>query len=45
MRALARRIERLKEDMEPRQYLLDDGLASDRLARIGGYLHRAAGGE
>jgi hypothetical protein len=39
------RIERLKEELEPREFVLDGGLASDRLARIGGYLYRAAKGE
>jgi hypothetical protein len=43
--AFRRQIERLKEDLEPREFILDDGLASDRLARIGGYLYRAVKGE
>jgi hypothetical protein len=43
--SIARRLERLKEDLEPREYVLDDGLASDRFARIGGYMYRAVRGE
>jgi hypothetical protein len=42
---LRRRIERLKEELELRAFVLDSGLASDRLARIGGDLYRAAKGE
>jgi hypothetical protein len=44
-RAARRRLERLMEDAKPREYAVDDGLASDRLARVGGYLYRAAKGE